>query len=339
MKGKRIVTLVIAVFVVMFVASAVLTSTWLYRYAHSPLNPDLGAVTVYIPPGSAFVSIAEMLEREGLIDNRRLFYLLARIRNVHHDLKAGEYELSGGSTPLELMDKLRRGDVKVHWVTIPEGLNMFEVADRFAARGFVDRDRFVALLSEADFLASLGIEADSAEGYLYPDTYAVTRSAREEDIIRFIVRRFHEEVSEEMVLEAEKLGYSFYEILTIASLVEKEARVKEEMPLISAVFHNRLKKGMRLQSDPTAIYLVDDFEGRIRRRDLQRPTPYNTYRISGLPPGPICNPGIEAIRAALNPAPVDYLYFVSKNDGTHHFSTYLSDHNRAVIKYQIKREK
>lgn len=327
------------VVIVLALAAVSASSLWMYRYAHGPLNPEVGTTIILVPRGSSFVHITSLLEREGLMTHRRAFYLLARLKGAHTRMRAGEYELDGQATPLDVLGKMTRGEVKVYHVPVPEGFTMHQVAERFGSEGLADVDVFLERLYDGDLLSSLGIEGPSVEGYLFPDTYHVTRAKDEEAIIRFMVRRFREEVSPSLVTDAERLGLTLHELVTLASIIEKEAGAEEEKPLVSAVFHNRLKRGMRLQSDPTVIYGVEGFEGRIRRVDLERETPYNTYRIRGLPPGPICNPGMSSILAALNPATVDYLYFVSKNDGTHQFSSNLSDHNAAVIKYQIQRKK
>lgn len=335
----KILKTVLIVIVLVLAAAVTASSLWMYRYAHSPLNPEVGMTTILVPRGASFSHIVTLLEQEGLMPHRRAFYLLARVKGAHDRMRAGEYGLAGQATPLDVIGRMTRGEVKVYPVSVPEGFSMYQVAKRFGAEGLAEVDVFLERLYDGDLLSSLGIEGLSAEGYLFPDTYHVTKAKNEEAIIRFMVRRFREEVSPTLVNEAERLGFTLHELVTLASIIEKEAGSEEEKPLVSAVFHNRLKRGMRLQSDPTVIYGVEGFEGRIRRADLERETPYNTYRIRGLPPGPICNPGRASILAALNPAPVDYLYFVSKNDGTHQFSSNLSDHNAAVIKYQIKRQK
>ncbi|HET57678.1 MAG TPA: endolytic transglycosylase MltG [Deltaproteobacteria bacterium] len=336
MKTAKIIIIILAVILFIGIAFA---SFGFHRYANSPLNPAAGTTVINIPRGASFVDIAELLEREGILHHRRVFSLIARILEFHRDLKAGEYEISGSATPLEMLEQLKKGVVKGYLVTVPEGFSIEQAADCFAAQGLADREIFISLVEDRDFLSSLGIEAKSAEGYLFPDTYRVTRSNDEAAIIRLMVQRFRQALPTDLKVKTERLEYSLHEIITIASLIEKEATMDEEKPLISAVFHNRLKRGMRLQSDPTVVYQAEDFSGRIRKKDLLRKTPYNTYLISGLPPGPICNPGAASIKAALNPASVDYLYFVAKNDGTHHFSSNLFDHNKAVIKYQIKRKK
>lgn len=197
----------------------------------------------------------------------------------------------------------------------------------------------MSLSTDAKFLASFGIEGANAEGYLYPDTYLFDKSMNAKDIMKIMVNQFRKMFTLKMQKRAEELGMTMPQIITLASLIGKESGYKDEKPLVSAVFHNRLKKRMKLQCDPTAVYDLKNFTGTITRKHLMRNTPYNTYRIDGLPPGPIANPAIDSLQAALYPAPVNYLYFVSNNDGSHQFSSNLSAHNNAVLKYQIKRKK
>jgi len=187
------------------------------------------------------------------------------------------------------------------------------------------------------FIKSLGIEAKTLEGYLYPDTYYFPRWTKAEDVVKAMVNHLRQVYTPEMHAQSEALRMTEVQVLTLASIIEKETGHDAERPLISAVFHNRLRKGLPLQSDPTVIYGIPNFNGNLTRADLARPTPFNTYRIAKLPPGPIASPGVKSIQAALNPAPVKYLFFVSKNDGTHQFSATLGEHNRAVERYQKRR--
>jgi len=208
-----------------------------------------------------------------------------------------------------------------------------------AEKGFVDKEEFLRLTKDGDFIRSLGIEAPTMEGYLFPDTYHVSKGMREREIITLMTQRFIEVFNEEKEKAHSAEGFTDYEILILASIIEKETGATQERPFISAVFTNRLKKEMKLDSDPTVIYGIwDRFDGNLTERDLSNWTPYNTYMIPGLPPGPICNPGRESLAAAITPADEDYLFFVSKNDGTSYFSSTLSEHNRAVYEYQILRK-
>ena len=310
-------------------------------YVNSPVDTgtEKRKVDVKIARGSSFSAVADVLEGSDLIKHKRLFYFLAVLKGAPKQIRAGEYELDSSMTPGEMLDKLLKGDIKGYSIPVPEGFNVCQIASRLSRWKLVNKEKFTKLAFDKEFLSSLNIPGSSVEGYLFPDTYKLTRSMREKEIIKFMVRRFRQKVTPEMMQRAAKLGFTLEEILTLASIIEKEGGVKEEKPSIAAVFYNRLKKGMKLQSDPTVIYGIENFDGNLTRKHLMKITRYNTYRIKGLPPGPICNPGIDSIIAALYPAPVNYLFFVSKNDGSHHFSNNLASHNKAVIKYQIKRKR
>ncbi|MBA7565635.1 Endolytic murein transglycosylase [subsurface metagenome] len=310
-----------------------------FNYASSPIDFKYREFTIEIPRGSSFTQTAGILEEAGMIRHKKGFYLLAFVTGASKHIRAGEYDLRSSMTPMVVLEKLVKGKVKGYQVFIPEGFTLRQITARLENQGLADRETFIGLASDGNLLSSLGIEGESAEGYLFPDTHTLDKSMGEEGIIRFMVRQFRKRIPPGMLERASELNLTEHEVVTLASIIEKEGGPKEEKTLISAVFHNRLKRGMRLQSDPTVIYDIEDFDGNLRKTDLQRKTPYNTYRIKGLPPGPICSPGLEAIEAALYPAPVNFLYFVSKNNGSHQFSSNLMDHNRAVLKYQIKRKK
>ena len=310
-----------------------------YNYANSPIDFQYRELTVEIPRGSSFAQTADILNEAGLIRQKKGFYLLALVTDTAKYIKAGEYDLQSSMTPIALLEKLTKGKVKGYQVFIPEGFTLNQIASCLENQGLADRETFISLASDSRLLSSLGIEEESVEGYLFPDTHRLNKSMGEEGILRFMVRQFRKVMTPDMLKRANELNLTEDEVVTLASIIEKEGGSQEERPIISAVFHNRLKRGMRLQSDPTVIYGIEDFDGNLRKSDLREKTPYNTYRIEGLPPGPICNPGREAIEAALYPASVDFLYFVSKNNGSHQFSSNLKDHNKAVLKYQIKRKK
>ena len=218
--------------------------------------------------------------------------------------------------------------------TIPEGYTLAQITEVMGQQNVTDTAEFARLVRDRAFIASLGIEADSLEGYLFPETYYFARGTKAKDVIRMMVDGLQHVWTAELQEQAARLRLSLHQVLTLASVIEKETGAKEERELIAAVFHNRLKKKIPLQSDPTVIYGLPAFDGNIHKRDLSSHSPYNTYRVQGLPPGPIASPGAHAIRATLFPAQAPYLYFVSRNDGTHHFSSTLEEHNRAVEKYQ-----
>jgi UPF0755 protein len=321
--------LVLSVAVITFIYSAV--------YLRTPASEKGLRKTIAIRRGMTFREVAILLEEEGIIRGMRRFVLLGKLSGASPKVKAGEYELSSGMTPLQVLNTLTEGRVKQYKVFLPEGYTVAQIAEFLERREITDRAAFLEKCSSPQYISSLGIETDSLEGYLFPDSYLFSRNLRPEDVIEAMVRRFRQIYTPQYSERTKELGFSDYEILILASIIEKEAAIREERFLVSGVYHNRLKRNMRLNSCVTVIYGIKDFDGNLTKRDLERHTPYNTYIIRGLPPGPVCNPGKEAIVAALYPAETDYLYFVSKNDGSHHFSSTLKEHNIAVRKYQKTR--
>lgn len=219
-------------------------------------------------------------------------------------------------------------------LTVPEGVNLRQIAILVGKGGLGDPEAFLSAATDREFLASLGIESASVEGYLFPDTYRIPQSFTERGMIAIMVHRLRKTIRPELKRDGNNLILNLHGILTLASIIEKETGQEKEKPLVSSVFHNRLRLGMPLQSDPTAVYGHLALSGVISKRDLMAPSDHNTYTIPGLPVGPIASPGLNSILAALHPATTDYLYFVSKNDGTHYFSRSLQEHNRAVDKFQ-----
>ncbi len=308
---------------------------WFWSWANSPLSFDTATV-IFIPRGSGVGRITGLLAEKGIIADDLRFPLLARLTGLGSRLRAGEFRVAPGLSPLALLRLLERGEVVRHRITVPEGWTVRQVATLLAARGWVDADRFLALSTDARYISSLGLDVPALEGYLFPDTYVLVRGATDEQLIlRMMVSRFLA-VWQELAEDGETT-LTRHQVVTLASIVEKETGAPSERPLIARVFLNRLVRGMRLQSDPTVIYGLPAFDGNLTRSDLRRKTPYNTYVIPGLPPGPICNPGRAALAAVLHPADSDALYFVSRNDGTHQFSRTLREHNRAVRRYQRAR--
>lgn len=289
---------------------------------------------VYIEPDSRGREIADLLKQAGVIQDRFLFLLFTYLRGSSDRLKAGEYQFIASMGLLDVIRMLEEGKVLVHRVTIPEGSSLWQIAKVLDAEGLVDMDRFLELARNPTVASYYVPEADSIEGFLFPDTYHFIKGTKEEAIIDAMVQRFFRAFTGEHEMQARQREMSLYEVVTLASIIEKEALVDREKPIIAGVFYNRLKRGMRLQADPTVLY-GRGRTGRILYRDLRENHPYNTYVHRGLPPGPIASPGMAALEAALNPAEVNYLYFVSKNDGTHHFSRTLAEHNQAVRKYQL----
>jgi len=322
-----------------FSLPTIVAGVWfgLYVFGKGPISPE-GERIVTIPRGASVKYIGEILGNAGLIHNDIRFSLLAKLTGYSGHLQAGEFLLKTGRSPGEVIRELAFARPVQHSVTIIEGLRAAEIAEVFAGKGWCDAAKFVSLVHEKQFIESLGFKnLVSLEGYLYPDTYLLTAGMKgAERIITMMVRRFSQ-VWEELISSIDQ-EINRSEVVILASIVEKEAASGGEQPTIAGVFKNRLVRGMRLQSDPTVIYGIEDFSGKITRKHLRNSTPYNTYTISGLPVGPICNPGKGALFAALNPAETEYFYFVSKNDGTHQFSASLPEHNRAVRKYQKKKK-
>jgi len=316
---------------------------WVSAYASAV--PRAGSedapLVVYIPPDSGFAAIKQTLIASNAIEDDIRFGLLARRLGVVGKLQAGEYRFPAGLTHRAIIEKLAKGEVYYRPLTIPEGYNIFQIADLLASDFGYDRDLFLLQVRDQKFIKSLGLDVPSLEGYLFPDTYFVTRGQLLSELVAMMVRRFNNVFTEisgqDNPGQSAPPANSRNEIVILASIVEKETALPEERPLIAAVFHNRLKNNMKLQADPTVIYGIADFNGNITREDLLTPSPYNTYTNSGLPAGPIANPGKESLLAVLHPANVAYLYFVAKNDGSHYFSTSLEEHNKAVIRFQKQR--
>ena len=307
------------------------------RWAEGPAVPTEEhppSKIVVIPDGLTFQNVAVLLEREQLIKSSSVFVLFGKSQFADRKVHAGEYELNPGMIPAEILSKLLNGEVLLHPLTIPEGLTITQIADVVSQQGLTDRVEFLRLAKDREFIVSLGIKAETLEGYLYPDTYKFPRPIKSREVLVAMVEQLRQVVGPDFLARMQELKMTMHEVLTLASVIEKETGSGGERPEISAVFHNRLKKHIPLQSDPTVIYGLPAFDGNLHKKDLSSPSPYNTYLVQGLPPGPIANPGIQAIRAALYPSESRSLYFVSRNDGTHQFSATLIEHNKAVEKYQ-----
>ncbi|PKN16322.1 MAG: endolytic transglycosylase MltG [Deltaproteobacteria bacterium HGW-Deltaproteobacteria-23] len=302
-------------------------------FLYTPQGDGRNIKIVDFAKGSPLKKLAADLEKEGLISSATLFTLYAKVSGVAGKLQAGTYKFNDALTPPEMMRKLAVGDVFEKRFAVPEGYSIFQVAEMLDSRGFFNKEPFLKECRNPALLKELGIKAASVEGFLYPSTYSLLKIETPADLIRQMTGQFSKIYTEKFSETEQNSRLSRLQIITLASIVEKEAVVPEEMPIIASVFHNRLKKGMPLQSDPTAVYGVRAFSGRVSGSDVRRDSPYNTYLIKGLPPGPIGNPGAAAIEAVLRPMATGYYYFVAKNDGTHHFSVSLDEHNRAVQRY------
>lgn len=296
---------------------------------------------VLIPRGASIEQIADSLHQEGLIGNKKLFVLSARIMGYDRNLKAGQFTIAVGSSTYRILRQLAKGMSAGDMVTIPEGLRVDQIAEILHKGAKIDPMRFMALANDSEFVHSIGVPGDRVEGYLYPDTYPFYPLLTPEEVMKVMVERSLKVFGEEMALPDAKMGLNLHQLVTLASVVEAEAQVPSERPRIAAVFYNRLHQGMMLQSDPTVLYALGEWRARVFYKDLDVKSPYNTYRNRGLPPGPICNPGRGAIHAVLFPnADSTELYFVARGDGTHIFTKSWEDHLRAIamVRAQARRE-
>jgi UPF0755 protein len=296
-----------------------------------------GPLVVMIPPHEGVLGVAGRLADAQVIRSRAAFLAATLVRGAPRTLKAGEYEIPRDATSWDIVTLLQSGRVRQHTILHPEGATVAELARALEAERLADADAVARTATDRTFLDANGIEAASVEGYLFPDTYQFVRGMTPEEMLGKMVHRMRAKLTPEIHGRAHELGLSTHQLLTLASIIEREAIVKDEQRVISAVFWNRLKIGMPLQADPTVQYAVAKERRALSRADLAVDHPYNTYVRPGLPPGPIASPGLPAIQAALEPAPVKYLYFVASDDQRHHFSTTVQEHNAAVTRYRLSR--
>ena len=301
-----------------------------YRVLTMPAPALSYPVRIFIPERATLRATVEMLAAEKLVTNTRLLSLWARVTGMDRKIQPGEYLFTTALSPVELLRILTQGKSLLFTVTVVEGATFKQVVSLLAAKGLGTEEQFLCLNADPLFLARWGLPPQGIEGYLYPATYQFSRRTSAEDILGIMIERFYAAMNPEIYRKIDSLGFDVHELLTLASLIEKETGAATEKNLVSGVFHNRLRQDMRLQCDSSVIYGIADFNGDLTRQHLVTPSPYNTYLLRGLPPGPIASPSSESLTAALNPAQTDYLYFVAKKDGTHEFSVDLSAHNRAV---------
>lgn len=329
----------IAVSFLLFIAATFVALGFFFRTALRPYQPrNVARVEIEITKGQTPTAISRQLEAMQVIRNQKIFLYYGKLRGSWAKIKAGDYELSPSMTPAQIFDILMSGVSVGRPFLVREGQNSYEIAAEIEAKGFGPKENFLKLIRDPALIAKTNLVPAPAtlEGYLFPDTYLFQKKMTQEEIVRAMVRRFQHAWGPNEDQKARELGMTRAQIVTLASIVEKETGAPEERAIIAGVFHNRLRKKMKLQSDPTTIYGIwSRYKGNIRKSDLSTANPYNTYYISGLPIGPISNPGIEAIQATLNPAIHHYLYFVSKNDGTHIFSSTYEDHAKAVTSFQV----
>lgn len=314
---------------------------WIYNLAITPYrNYSEERLLITITPGTSLNSIARTLQSRGVVPYGWLLRGIFKLKSTEGQSKAGDYVFDRPLTPMQVYDKLMKGETLFTVITVPEGSSVFDVQRILQEKEVGSVPDFALALQNPEVLSQLhAIEpaAPGVEGFLFPETYFLAKKDTPQKALLVMLREFSRRYSEADRRRASELGMSTLQVVTLASLVEKETGQNAERPLIAGVFHNRLKLRMLLQCDPTVIYalqLKGAYRGFLTRVDLTYPSPYNTYVSAGLPPGPICNPGAAAIQAVLNPETTDKLYFVSRNDGTHYFSATLAEHNRAVQKYR-----
>jgi UPF0755 protein len=326
----------LVILLLLFLATAGLGYSYLLIY--TPTLPGAPNKNLEIRRGMGINQVSNLLKEQGIIKCPFLFTSWARLTGRGQRIKAGEYSLSASLAPVDILVILEEGKTLLHKVTIPEGYSIKQIAEVLEIEGLVDKDEFITIAHDPGLIERWNIPNDSLEGYLFPDTYHFTKRVGAKKILTTMLKQFEHNLPDQWRKRATGIGFTLHQIVTLASLIEKEVGVNSERPIISAVYHNRLKADIRLQCDPTVIYAIPNFDGNLTKEHLrQLDSPYNTYRYSGLPPGPIANPGRASIRAALYPDDVSFLYFVSRNDGTHQFSNTLRQHNRAVLKYQKRR--
>ena len=332
---KRFIIAISALFLLILLTLGIWTACDVVEYANTAGTRHSGELLITIPPHQQLKTTAEMLFHSEIIGSPSYFYAYARGFGYGRRIQAGEYLVSGAMTPKQILEMMANGKIFLHKITIPEGYNLKEIAAAFAGAGLVSESRLLRAARDPQLCREWKIEADTVEGYLFPDTYYFPKGASPEKILSAMIQRFRQVFTPEMVQQAEKEGLSIHQAVTLASIIEKETGADSERPIVSSVFHNRLKRRMRLESDPTVIYGLEHFDGNITRRHLTTPTPYNTYTRHGLPPGPIASPGAKSLLAAVCPAQSEYLFFVSRQDKTHQFSHTWDEHLKAVSRYQL----
>lgn len=313
---------------------------WLYSRAIDPYRGYGGAeVFVEIPAGAGPATIGNRLVEAGVVRDARTWQIALWVSGRSRSLRAGEYRFDAPLHALDVVDKIARGDVYRRRLTFREGLTIVEMAKVFEERGFGKADEFRQAAGNASLIADLDPDATDLEGYLFPETYALPRGTSAPAVVAQMVSGFRNALTPDLRAAAATAGLTTRQLVTLASLVEKETGRAAERPLVAAVYRNRLTIGMPMQADPTVIYALQKagtYNGNLRRDDLQLDSPYNTYKYAGLPPGPIAAPGKASLEAAAKPADVDYLYFVSRNDGSHVFASTLAEHNRNVFTWQVE---
>jgi UPF0755 protein len=332
---KKLLSLLLLVVIVAAIAGA-----WVYRRVGQPYRGyEAAEQFVEIPAGAGSRSIGDRLVQAGIVRDPLVFRTALYLSGEARRLQAGEYRFDRAMTPLEVVDKLARGDVYVIGITFPEGLTMEEMAKIYEIHGLGPASAFLTAARDPEAIKALDPLARDLEGYLFPETYRLPRHSDAALLVKQMTARFEMVFTPAMREAATSHGLTVRQAVTLASIVEKESARAEERPLVAAVYANRLRIGMPLQADPTVIVGLQragKYTGNLRRDDLDFDSPYNTYRYPGLPPGPIASPGRASLEAAVQPAGVDFLYFVSRNDGSHEFARTLEEHNRNVQRWQVQ---
>ncbi|MCL5405941.1 MAG: endolytic transglycosylase MltG [Deltaproteobacteria bacterium] len=340
--GKKLLKASSRFFLVFLCFAAVVATVGFFHFwlfLRLPAKPVPEKKQFFIPRKTSGYGVARLLASKGVIRDAPEFYLLCLLKHSLGRLQAGEYAFSTLDRPEQILEKIVEGKVVIYVITVPAGSTLRQVAAIVARDDLAGYSQIIAAGRNAKLAKSLNIKANTLEGYLFPDTYWFKKPVSGAYIVRRMVAQFRHELPAGWQNREKKLGMNLNQIITMASMIEKEAKVNHERPIIAGVFYNRLKINMPLQSDPTAVYDMPGFKGPITPADLKRNSPYNTYLIKGLPPGPICNPGEESILAALYPAKVPYLYFVSNDNGTHHFSVTSKEQEKAVLHYYELKDK
>ncbi|MFY9556299.1 MAG: endolytic transglycosylase MltG [Blastocatellia bacterium] len=330
----------LAGFLVIVLFAAAAFAIWVWRAVTKPVEHQSADRIVTVDQGAGTQTIIARLADAGVVPSPLALKIYLRLTGRGNNLKAGDYKFSSPISPLQAIDKIRRGEVYLERVTIPEGYNRFEIAETFENKtGKATAEEFLSLMEDQSPIERIAPSARNLEGYLFPDTYNFNTKTTPQDLIQAMVNRFEEVFTEEWSARAKELGLSVHQVVTLASIIEKEAKAPDERPHMASVFFNRLKLGMPLGSDPTFIYaakLAGDYDGNPNQpRHRQRVSPYNTYLVSGLPPGPIASPGRASLQAVLYPDQTDDLYFVlNGTEGRHRFSRTSAEHEAAVAEYR-----
>jgi UPF0755 protein len=313
---------------------------WFYSGVDRPFKGyDAPELFVEIPQGTGSIAIGKLLADAGVVRDVNSFRLALWLTGSGRRLQAGEYRFDRPISARQVADRIARGDVFVRPITFPEGLTIKQMGALYESKAFGPAEEFIAAAKNAALVSAVDPDAKDLEGYLFPDTYKLPRRSTADQLVGRMVTGFMKTLTPDLLEKTEARGLTIRQVVTLASIVEKETGNPEERPRVAAVYTNRLKLGMGLQCDPTVIYALERagrYNGNLTRENLQYDSPYNTYRYPGLPPGPIASPGRASLAAAASPADVPYLYFVSKNDGSHAFATTLEEHNRNVQEYQVK---